>query len=71
MPCGCGSLLADALQLTCLAGLNTQKSRDVDKVLVVCISDGQANVPLYVSKGEEFDPDVDKDSRAGSQAGIT
>ena len=65
MPCGGGSPLADALQRAMLTGLNAQKSGDVGKVVVVCISDGRANVPLCVSKGEEFDPDCDEDSKDG------
>ncbi|KAL7541966.1 hypothetical protein ACHAXR_011409 [Thalassiosira sp. AJA248-18] len=65
MPCGGGSPLADALQAAMLTGLNAQKSGDVGKVVVVCISDGRANVPLCVSKGEEFDPDCDEDSKDG------
>ena len=65
MPCGGGSPLADALQAAMLTGLNAQKTGDVGKVVVVCISDGRANVPLCVSKGEEFDPDADEDSKDG------
>ena len=65
MPCGGGSPLADALQTAMLTGLNAQKTGDVGKVVVVCISDGRANVPLCVSKGEEFDPEADEDSKDG------
>jgi len=65
MPCGGGSPLADALQAATLTGLNAQKSGDVGKVVVVCISDGRANVPLCVSKGEEFDPAADEDAKDG------
>lgn len=65
MPCGGGSPLADALQMASLTGLNAQKTGDVGKVIVVCISDGRANVPLCVSKGEEFDPDADENSKDG------
>ncbi|GFH58932.1 hypothetical protein CTEN210_15408 [Chaetoceros tenuissimus] len=65
MPCGGGSPLADALQKAMLTGLNAQKSGDVGKVVVVCISDGRANVPLCVSQGEEFDPEADEDSKDG------
>jgi len=65
MPCGGGSPLADALQRAMLTGLNAQKTGDVGKVVVVCISDGRANVPLCVSKGEEFDPEADEDSKDG------
>lgn len=65
MPCGGGSPLADALQRASLVGLNAQKTGDVGKVVCVMISDGRANVPLCVSKGEEFDPDADEDSKDG------
>eukprot|EP00560_Eucampia_antarctica_P001554 CAMPEP_0197832546 /NCGR_PEP_ID=MMETSP1437-20131217/15262_1 /TAXON_ID=49252 ORGANISM="Eucampia antarctica, Strain CCMP1452" /NCGR_SAMPLE_ID=MMETSP1437 /ASSEMBLY_ACC=CAM_ASM_001096 /LENGTH=792 /DNA_ID=CAMNT_0043435977 /DNA_START=43 /DNA_END=2421 /DNA_ORIENTATION=+ len=65
MPCGGGSPLAHALQMAMLTGLNAQKTGDVGKVVVVCISDGRANVPLCVSMGEEFDPDADPDSKDG------
>jgi magnesium chelatase subunit D len=65
MPCGGGSPLAHALQTATLTGLNAQKTGDVGKVVVVCISDGRANVPLCVSQGEEFDPDADEDSKDG------
>lgn len=65
MPCGGGSPLAHALQQALLTGLNAQKTGDVGKVVVVCISDGRANVPLCVSMGEEFDPAADENSKDG------
>jgi len=65
MPCGGGSPLAHAIQTAMLTGLNEQKSGDVGKVVVVCISDGRANVPLCNSMGEEFDPESDEDSKEG------
>ena len=65
MPCGGGSPLAHALQTAMLTGINAQKTGDVGKVVVVCISDGRANVPMCVSMGEEFDPEADEDSKDG------
>lgn len=65
MPCGGGSPLAHAIQTAMLTGLNAQKSGDVGKVVVVCISDGRANVPMCVSMGDEFDPEADEDSKDG------
>merc|ERR1712194_979752 len=65
MPCGGGSPLAHALQIAMLTGLNSQKSGDIGKVVVVMISDGRANVPLCVSMGDEFDTESDPDSKEG------
>ena len=52
MPCGGGSPLAHALNQAATTGLNAQKSGDVGEVLVICISDGRANVPLANADGE-------------------
>ena len=62
MPCGGGSPLAHALNLAAQTGMTAQKTGDVGEVLVVCISDGRANVPLAVSVGEadEEAGEVDK-----------
>ena len=39
--------------MAAMTGMTAQKTGDVGEVLVVCISDGRANVPLAVSVGEE------------------
>jgi len=63
MPCGGGSPLAHALNQAAQVGMTAQKTGDVGEVLVICISDGRANVPLCVSVGEppaEDEPSMDK-----------
>ena len=57
MPCGGGSPLAHALNMAATTGMNAQKSGDVGEVLVICISDGRANVPLANADGE-VDPEA-------------
>mmetsp|Transcript_13251 Transcript_13251/g.21351 ORF Transcript_13251/g.21351 Transcript_13251/m.21351 type:complete len:200 (-) Transcript_13251:1408-2007(-) len=67
LPCGGGSPLAHALQLSMLTGINAVKksSGTLGKVVVVLISDGRANVPLCESLDETFDPEVDEESTEG------
>jgi len=63
MPCGGGSPLAHALNQAAQVGMTAQKTGDVGEVLVVCISDGRANVPLSAASREppaEGEPPMDK-----------
>jgi magnesium chelatase subunit D len=66
MPCGGGSPLSHGLVLAMRAGLNAIKvKQDVGRVIIVLLSDGRANVPICVSEGEAFDPNVDPQSKNG------
>jgi len=66
MPCGGGSPLAHALMLAAQVGLNTMKvKQDVGRVVIVCITDGRANIPLELSEESKFTPSTDPDSKDG------
>jgi magnesium chelatase subunit D len=65
MPCGGGSPLALALMTAMRTGLNAIKvKQDVGRVVLVLLTDGRANVPMYVSMGEEA-PEAAIDSIKG------
>lgn len=64
MPCGGGSPLAHALNVAVRTGQNAMKSGDVGKCVIVCISDGRANVPLSKSMMLELDENAEPASKA-------
>jgi magnesium chelatase subunit D len=63
MPCGGGSPLAHALNCAVQVGVQAQKSGDTGDVIVVCVSDGRANVRLATSLGIA-EPRAEGDVRA-------
>lgn len=66
MPCGGGSPLSHGLVIAMRTGLNAIKvKQDVGRVIIVLLSDGRANVPICISEGEVFDPNVDPEAKNG------
>jgi len=59
MPCGGGSPLAHGLSLAARTGLNQLESGEVSRVMIVCLTDGRANISLKKSlqDPEAFEPD--------------
>ena len=55
MPCGGGSPLAHGLSTAIRVGLKSISAGNVGRVMVVCLTDGRANVPLSESVGSTTD----------------
>ena len=62
MACGGGSPLAHGLSVAARVGLNAMSTGDVGRVMIVCLTDGRANVSIEKSNGnpEYWGPDAKK-----------
>jgi magnesium chelatase subunit D len=59
--------LAHALTTAVRTGLNAVKvKQDVARVVVVLLTDGRANIPMYISMGEEAPPGLTMDPKRGT-----
>ncbi|KAL7527731.1 hypothetical protein ACHAXR_002098 [Thalassiosira sp. AJA248-18] len=66
MPCGGGSPLAHGMMLAAQIGINTVKvKQDLGRVVVVCVTDGRANIPLELSEENKFTTSTDPESKDG------
>jgi magnesium chelatase subunit D len=66
MPCGGGSPLTHALVEAMRVGTSAiNVKKDVSRAIIVLLTDGRANVPMYISMNEKQPPDSAIDAKKG------